>query len=69
MNDDQVLVYNFWLGAAEGRVMSTFKATRHVIVHRHGGDVIESTQEAVGAAAIDEVGAYRRQATGWGGLD
>ena len=66
-----VTVYNFCNpdGRHEPAQVSTFKATRQVIVDVFGGDPIEGTEQVVGVEELDEHGRYRRLATGWGELN
>jgi len=65
-----VTVYHFrvYEPDAEGFHVSTFKASRALIVDRFRGDVLEGTDEEVECSALDAEGRYRRIATGWGEL-
>jgi hypothetical protein len=47
---------------------SRYQATREAIL-RLGGKLIEGTEHWVPVDQLDELGRYRRVATGWGELD
>lgn len=65
-----VTVYHFrvYEPDAESFRVSSFKASRELIVERFRGDVLEGTDEQVESSALDAEGRYRRIATGWGEL-
>jgi hypothetical protein len=65
-----VPVYNFRVldSGYESARVSGFKATRQAVLDVFGGDPIESTEEHVPREDLDELGRYRRVATGWGEL-
>ncbi len=65
-----VTVYHFRVCEpdVEGFHVSSFKASRELIVDRFGGIVMEGTDEQVEPSALDAEGRYRRIATGWGEL-
>jgi hypothetical protein len=69
---DQVLVYAYRLSGVPGDLgmpkLSRFKAERHVIASVFKGQVLEGTGEEVSRADLDEMGRFRRVATGWGDL-
>lgn len=74
MNDraDPVVVYAYRLpgvpGGMETAGVARYKAERHVIVGVFRGQVLEGTGEEVSRADLDEMGRFRRIATGWGEL-
>jgi hypothetical protein len=45
-----------------------FKATRHAIEHRFGGEALEITAEAVDPSELDAEGRWFRVASGWASL-
>lgn len=74
MNDraQTVIVYAYRLpgvpGGLETASVARYKAERHVIVNVFRGQVLEGTGEEVARADLDEMGRFRRIATGWGEL-
>lgn len=50
------------------KTVAAFKATREAIVSSFGGEPIDGTREEVARVELDDLGRYRRVATGWGGL-
>lgn len=72
MNIQQAMtsVYNFRTldSGYESAPVSCFKATRQAVRDIFGGDLIEATEELVPQDEVDEMGRYRRVATGWGEL-
>lgn len=68
--DDITTVYSYltYDSRTEGESVARYKAPRDVIVERLGGQVLEGTAHDVPRAELDELGRYRRVATGWGEL-
>ena len=60
-----VTVYSFEVLELEGIHHMPFKATREVIESRHGGKVIDGTDEVVPASRLDGDGHYQRWPNGW----
>ena len=67
---DTVSVYSFRVFEVQSGTMTvaTFKATREAIVSSFGGEPIDGTREEVARVELDNLGRYRRIATGWGSL-
>lgn len=65
MESMSVTVYSFEIADHEGLHHGGFKATREDIESRHGGRVIEGTDEVVLASKLDSNGRYLRWPGGW----
>lgn len=60
-----VTVYSFEVLEQEGVCHMPFKATREAIESRHGGKIIDGTDEVVPASSLDGDGRYQRWPNGW----
>jgi hypothetical protein len=65
METFSVTVYSFEVVEQAGICHMPFKATREAIESRHGGKIIDGTDEVVPASWLDGDGRYRRWPTGW----
>lgn len=63
----KVIAYRVLDSQAGDMLLSRHKAVRDHIT-RVGGEVIEGTEEDVPSGDLDELGRWRRVATGWGEL-
>lgn len=63
-----VKVYSFRIFDSEigGRRHAAYKASRETIASILGSELLEGTEQEVAAGELDELGRYRRIATGWG---
>jgi hypothetical protein len=68
-DSDLTTVFSFHLyeGYAEKPEVAAYQATPDHIA-RLGGTIIEGSQRQVAVDELDELGRYRRIATGWGAL-
>lgn len=60
-----VTVYSFEILDEGGMHYMPFKATREVIESRHGGKIIDGTDEVVPVSKLDGSGRYQRWPNGW----
>ncbi len=72
MEDRQtVIVYSFQIFDSEiGHLRhANCKASRETIASILGAELLEGTDQEVPAGALDELGRYRRIASGWGEMN
>lgn len=67
---ETVKIYSFRIfdSAIGGSRHANYKASREMIASLLGGELLEGTEQEVAPGELDELGRYRRVATGWGEL-